>query len=189
MSRLTIPAAFLALALHAVPAHTQTPDGEAALRAELASALWPADIIRLAERYEQLYPAGPAAASAAAWRARALEAQRVLARSDVRLHRSAFKPDGLQDDAAVDLRLAALGDRDAAVRMARRAQRAAADSPASHRYVGWMQYASQLGDQHASYELALFFRRDAQPLMASKYEHLALNLGYEPPVALDNVRK
>jgi hypothetical protein len=189
MPRLPLAATVLVLALHALPLHAQALDGEPALRATLASALWPADIVRLADQYTQRYPNGPAVADAADWRARATQAQRVLARSDVRLHRTAFQPEGADEDLAADLRLAALGDREAAVRMARRAQRMADDSAASHRYVGWLQYASQLGDQNASYELALFFRRDAQPMLASKYEHLALNLGYQPPAALDNIRK
>jgi hypothetical protein len=189
MPRLPIAATLLVLALHALPGQAQGLDGEPALRATLASAAWPADIVRLADQYLQRYPGGPAAASANDWRARAIAAQRVLARSDVRLHRAAFHPAATDDDIAADLRLAALGDREAAVRMARRAQRASDDGAAGHRYVGWLQYASQLGDQNASYELALFFRRDAQPVLASKYEHLALNLGYEPPAALDNIRK
>lgn len=189
MPRTALAATLIALALHGVPAQAQALDGEAALRESLASAVWPAEIVRLADQYAQRYPNGPASASAGEWRARAVEAQRVLARSDVRLHRSAFLADSVDADAAADLRLAALGDRDAAVRMARRAQRAPADSAVANRYVGWLQYATQLGDQNASYELALFFRRDAQPVLASKYEHLALNLGYEPPAALDNIRK
>ena len=185
-----IAAAALLLALNALPLQAQPLDGEAALRQTLSSALWPADIVRLADQYTQRYPDGQAAASANAWRASAVEAQRVLARNDVRLHRTAFAPVGIDDGTAADLRLAALGDRDAAVRMARRAQRAVGDDGAAvHRYVGWLQYASQLGDQNASHELALFFRRDAQPVLASKYEHVALNLGYEPRAALDNIRK
>jgi hypothetical protein len=189
MPRLPFAATVLALALHALPVQAQVLDGEPALRASLASAVWPADIVRLADQYTQRYPSGPAVAHATDWRTRATEAKKVLARSDVRLHRAAFHPDDADDETAADLRLAALGDREAAVRMARRAQRASDDSTASHRYVGWLQYASQLGDQNASYELALFFRRDAQPMLASKYEHLALNLGYQPPAALDNIRK
>jgi hypothetical protein len=189
MPRTPIAAALLMLALHAMPLQAQSLDGEPALRQTLASALWPADIVRLADEYARRYPNGPAIASAGAWRASAIEAQRVLARSDVRLHRAAFNPSGADDAAAADLRLAALGDRDAAVRMARRAQQSETDGAATHRYIGWLQYASQLGDQNASYELALYFRRDAQPVLASKYEHLALNLGYEPRMALDNIRK
>jgi hypothetical protein len=189
MPNKTMATALLLLALQALPVQAQAMDGEPALRATLASALWPADIVRLADQYAQHYPSGPAVASAQEWRARATEAKRVLARNDVRLHRAAFNPASNDPDTADDLRLAALGDREAAVRMARRAQRMEGDSAAVHRYVGWLQYASQLGDQNASYELALFFRRDAQPVLASKYEHLAMNLGYQPPAALDNIRK
>jgi hypothetical protein len=190
MPRLPITATVFSLALHALTLQAQTADGEPALRAALVAVLWPADIVRLAEQYQRHFPDGPAAVSAAAWRGRAAEAQQVLARSDVRLHRAAFDAASADEQSVADLRLAALGNREAAVRMARRAQQLRDDAPAAaHRYVGWLQYASQLGHQDASYELALFFRREAQPALASKYENRALHLGYEPPAALDNIRK
>ena len=190
MPRFPLAAILLILSLCAAPLKAEPLDTEPALRSALVAALWPSDIVRLADQYRQRYPDGPAAASAALWRDRAADSQRVLARSDVRLHRAAFNPERADEPTLGDLRLAALGDRDAAVRMARQAQRSKDDSPAAaNRYVGWLQYATQLGHQNASYELALFFRREAQPVLASKYENLALNLGYEPPVALDNIRK
>jgi len=195
MPRTLIAASLLLLTLCGTALKAQTLDGEAALRESLATALWPGDIVRLADQYRQRYPDGPAAASATLWRERAAESQRVLSRNDVRLHRAAFSPASADasDPTVSDLRQAALGDREAAVRLARQyqhAKRAGADGDAmANRYVGWLQYASQLGSERASYELALHFRRDAQPVLASKYENLALALGYQPPVALDNIRK
>jgi hypothetical protein len=173
----------------AMPAAADPTDGEAALRAQLDSALWPADIVRLAEQYRRQFPDGPAAAAAELWRERAAESMRVLGRNDVRLHRAAFRPAEPAEDWAADLRLAALGDRGAAVRLAHRARVNEDGQAMAHRYVGWLQYATQLGDERASYELALHFRQQAQPVLAARYEELALNLGYQPPVALDNLRK
>ena len=57
------------------------------------------------------------------------------------------------------------------------------------RYEGWMQYAAALGNGIASYRLALYYRRQAQPQLASQYEALARSLGYTPPPSLDNQRK
>lgn len=183
-------AALLGLALAGpVPARAATGDGEGALREELQQAVWPADIVRLADQYLSHYPGGQAADDASALRARAGVTAVVLKRNDVRLYRSAFQP---APDPALheDLRRAALGDAGAAVRLARAHQRGAAGAPQdANRYVGWLQYASMLGDERASYELALHFRREAQPVLAAKYEARAVELGFTPPRDLDHVRK
>jgi TPR repeat protein len=54
---------------------------------------------------------------------------------------------------------------------------------------GWMQYAAALGNGIASYELAVYYRRQEQPVPAAQYETRARDLGYTPPSTLDNVRK
>jgi hypothetical protein len=46
-----------------------------------------------------------------------------------------------------------------------------------------------LGDEKANYELALHYRREAQPVLAAQYEARAVELGFTPPRALDHVRK
>ena len=189
MRKKSLVAALSLMICSALPAVAQPTDSEGALRAQLDSALWPGDIVRLAEQYRQQFPEGPAAAMADAWRERAAESLRVLGRNDVRLHRAAFRPAEPAEVGAADLRLAALGDRAAAVRLAHRARNAEDANSGPHRYVGWLQYATQLGDERASYELALHFRKQAQPVLAARYEDLALSMGYQPPVALDNLRK
>ena len=57
------------------------------------------------------------------------------------------------------------------------------------RYVGWLQYAGGLGNGIASYELALYYREVAQPLLAAQAEAQARQLGYSPPRALGHARK
>ena len=52
-----------------------------------------------------------------------------------------------------------------------------------------MQYAAALGNGIASYDLALYYRRLDQPLLAAQYEARARDLGYTPPPSLDNTRK
>ena len=66
----------------------------------------------------------------------------------------------------------------------------AAGMPADpNRYEGWLQYAAMLGNDGASYELALHYRRIGQPVLASKYEARAAELGFVAPRALDHNRK
>jgi hypothetical protein len=171
-------------------AQAATSESEGALRQELQQAVWPADIVRLADQYLSRYPGAAWAGSASTLRERAGMTMVVLKRNDVRLYRSAFQP--ASDAGAVqdDLRRAALGDSAAAVRLAHLQQRGEGGLPQDmNRYVGWLQYASMLGDERASYELALHFRRDAQPVLAAKYEARALELGFKPPRDLDHVRK
>lgn len=166
-------------------AQAQSSPGEGALRAEVSEALWPGDIVRAADRFLQAYPSSPDAVAVADERERALETWRVVRLPDLRLYRTAFDPAGAPAPLRADLRLAALGDRSAAVRLAE-ASRAA---QAPERWIGWLQYAATLGDDEASYALALHYRRSGQPLLASRWEARALALGYRPAPALDNVRK
>jgi hypothetical protein len=193
MSSRHIWSAVMGLGLMVGAAHGAAPvgsDAEGALRQELQQAVWPADIVRLADQYLSRYPAGEGASSASTLRERAGLTMVVLKRSDVRLYRSAFQP--ASDTGAIqdDLRRAALGDSEAAVRLARLHQRGDAGlAQDTNRYVGWLQYASMLGDERASYELALHFRREAQPVLAAKYEARAVELGFTPPRDLDHFRK
>lgn len=189
-ARLAAAVLALGFSLGAGAAAPSASEGEGALRQELQQAVWPADIVRLADQYLSRFPGGSWSGDANTLRERAGMTAVVLKRSDVRLYRSAFQP--AEADAAVhdDLRRAALGDAAAAVRLALRHQRGE-DGLAqdTNRYVGWLQYASMLGDERASYELALHFRRDAQPVLAAKYEARAVELGFTLPRDLDHVRK
>ena len=174
----------------AAQAATPVEDSESDLRAQLQEAVWPADIVRLADQYLSRYPAGAWAGSASALRERAGMTMVVLKRNDVRLYRSAFQSATDVSAAQEDVRRAALGDIAAAVRIAHLHQRGEAGMAQDmNRYVGWLQYASMLGDDRASYELALHYRREAQPALAAKYEARAVELGFTPPRDLDHVRK
>lgn len=180
----------LSLSLGAGAAAQGSVEGEGALRQELQQAVWPADIVRLADQYLTRYPSGAWAGDASALRERAGLTAVVLKRNDVRLYRTAFQHTDADEAVHEDLRRAALGDAPAAVRLARRYQRGDGGLPQdANRYVGWLQYASMLGDERASYELALHFRRDAQPVLAAKYEARAVELGFTPPRDLDHIRK
>ncbi len=176
------------------------PLDERADWARLQAAVWPADVVRAAADYLARYPQSPLAGSAVVAREGAGEAAQILARSDVRLFRSAFvqaaadggpgysAADAAATPAANDIVKAGRGDKDAAARVARGWGRQSGRWNVG-RYEGWLQYAAALGNGIASYELALHYRRAEQPLLAAQFEDRARELGYTPPPSLDNSRK
>ncbi|MBQ0961322.1 caspase family protein [Ideonella sp. 4Y11] len=154
----------------------------------LQEATWPPEVLQLADAYLRDHPDSKLAGAAKVARTGSDNAARLLKRSDVRLYKSAFQlQDSLSEDERRDIARAGIGDKDAAARMGRRAM--AKGGTGLPRYEGWLQYASALGNGIAAYELALHYRRQEQPVMASRYEAIARELGYNPPVSLDNVRK
>jgi len=159
---------------------------EAADWAQLEAALWPAEVERLAAEFLKNHVDSRLAGSAQVAREGAREAMQILRRNDVRLFRSAFQTSDHAN--AAELAKAGRGDKDAAARLARQYGRDAARFD-SGRYEGWLQYAAALGNGIASYELALHYRRVAQPLLAAQFEARARELGYTPPPSLDNTRK
>jgi len=181
--RLAVAAALAAMLLPAAAAPAD--DIEAAARLAATSAVWPADVVRLADDYLRRFGDTPQAAAIAHRREQARAAVEALRRPDVMLFRPAFTEAAVADpEACADAQLAAAGDRAAIRRLAERA--AAAHSP---RVVGWLQYGVALGDDEAAYALALHYRRQDQPALAQMYESQALAMGYAPPLALDHARK
>ena len=157
---------------------------EPALRQAWQSALWPADIARLAASYADRYPGQDLAAEAASQRDRAQKSATLLQQPTVQLFRRAFAVSAESGHEAPLLRRAALGDAAAALQLARQTAQAG-DARLAH---GWLQFASELGSNQAAYALALHYRREAQPLLASQYQARAVALGFEPPLALNHLR-
>jgi hypothetical protein len=163
---------------------------EATAWRELRESLWPPDVVRLAEAYLKAYPESRLAGSAQVAHEGAAESVKVLRGNDVRLYRSAFQTRSTRQEWLEELRKAARGDKDAAARIARAYLRGGSDAEVDpNRYEGWLQYAAALGNGIACYELALYYRRQGQPVPAAQYESRARDLGYTPPRTLDNVRK
>lgn len=175
----------------AQPKPAPVDQAEVALRQSLQESLWPADIMRLSADYLRQYPRGPWSDAARVLYERSRDTMRTLGRSDVHLYKAAFQPGpGVPPEVKADIRKAALGDHDAAARLARWCRQSDKDLPEPlGRYVGWLQFASLMGNDRASYELALYFRQADQPALAAMYEARAVALGYVLPTALDNVRK
>ena len=171
----------------AVPVVQARPNpSELKLRQDLLRATWPADLVRLADEYLQHHAQQPWAADALNIRQRAQQTALLLRRDDVHLFRSAFALPSEHSPAVEDLRLAALGDASAALRLARLARNT---EGAARQQVGWLQLAALLGSERAAYDLALHFRRQSQPLMASVYETRAIELGHVQAPVLDHHRK
>ncbi len=165
-------------------------ENEGKLQQQLQQAVWPGDIVDLATQYLVRFPSGSAAGQARTLRDQAGATMRVLSARDVRLYRNAFVEAGDGASLQAELRRAALGDRQAAVRLARLHQRGEGGvARDENRYLGWLQLAAMLGDDRASYELALHYRREAQPVLAAQYEARAVELGFTPPRDLDHIRK
>lgn len=157
---------------------------------DLEASLWPADVLRLAEEYLQRYPQSTRVGSVQVSREGAGEAVQALRRSDVRLYRSAFQPRTTRPLWLAEWYKAARGDKDAAARIARAYLNGSDDiAPDTNRYEGWLQYAAALGNGIASYELAVWYRRQGQPVPAAQYEARSRELGYTPPPTLDHYRK
>lgn len=163
---------------------------EAAMREEMQKALWPADIVRLSREYLGRYARGPTAAQARSALERAEKSMRALERKEVGLYRADFQIDSAPVATREQIRQAALGDKDAALQVARLHESGDGGvARDANRYIGWLQYAAALGNGLASYELALHYRRENQPALAAPYEARAEELGYRPPPSLDNIRK
>ncbi len=89
-----------------------------------------------------------------------------------------------------DVRKASLADEEAALRVARHPRDRAADARSDGIHdIGWLQYSAALGSAAGNYALAMHYRKDNQPALAAPYEARAGELGFNIPVALDNVRK
>ena len=158
--------------------------------ASLQAAFWPPDLFRLAQRFRERYPASSRAVAADVVAEGAREAANILRSNGVRLYRNSFAPDVERGEPYnTDLGKAARGDKDAAARIGR--QRFTTDSSGAvvSLYEGWMQFAAELGNGIASYELALHFRRRNQPQPAARWEARARELGYNPPASLEHYRK
>lgn len=167
---------------------------EADAWALLERQVWPADVVRISAEYLKNYPDSQLIGSAQVAHDGATEALQILRRNNVRLYHSAFEamPE-LPPERAPDIAKAGRGDKDAAARLGRYYGRSVASvndrSDNMGRFEGWMQYAAGLGNGIASYDLALHYRKVAQPQLASEYEARARALGYTPPPSLDNSRK
>lgn len=164
---------------------------EKTLWKQVEDSTWPSDVIKLCDNYLKQYPQSKLAPAATVAREGAGDAAKAMQRNDVRLYRSAFngKPE-MPASWWRDIRKSARGDKDAAARLAHMYKSGDDGLPQDvNRYEGWLQFSAALGNGIASYELALFYRNQDQPLLAAQYETRARELGYTPPPTLDHYRK
>ncbi|RZS39741.1 caspase domain-containing protein [Limnobacter thiooxidans] len=173
------------------------PPAEQAAWETIQNTDWPVDLLRLCNAFLATYPDSAQAQTVGLLLAGAKEALRILRSKEVKLFKTSFvipppvsqaSSEQLPHSQRTELMRAARGDKDAAARIAR-LHRALETEQGLLRYVGWLQYASGLGNGIASYELALYYREAAQPLLAAQAEARARQLGYSPPRALGHERK
>ena len=187
--------ALVALTLLAAPAaHSEliaVPGANPTVLAEqIRQGRWPAEIVKAADECLARFPDSACSAEALAARPAAAHAASALRARNVNLYRSAVLDSRLGTDMQADLHAAALGDGHAAERIGQLYGHGAdASVTERHRFVAWMSYAAQLGDERASYELALVFRTSGEPAIAAMWEARATQLGFVPPLALDHIRK
>lgn len=168
----------------------QPGDSEQGLSQALVEANWPADITQLATNYLERYPLAAGAATARRLKDQAAKPEAVLARADVRLYRRAFAVAQAKPELAQDIHQAALGDHRAAMRLSQAHQHGERGAAKDERLVlGWLQYAAVLGNDQAAYDLAVYFRGQDQPAVASQYEALAVALNHPFPTELNHIRK
>jgi hypothetical protein len=194
MAKISFASCVLALACLVGSVNAAPPrpigDAEASLRQSMQEALWPADIARLAADYLRQYPRGGWADAARVLYERANASARLLSRKEVQLYKGAFEPVAMPPDLNAEVRRAALGDQNAAIRLAHMVKGSSDMSESKiSRYIGWLQFATMEGSDAAAYELAVYYRQTDQPALAAQYEARALALGYVLPTVLDHFRK
>jgi hypothetical protein len=191
-ARVQVPLAVASVEPGAVVQPRMSPQEETAWQS-IQSTQWPVDLLRLCQAFLESYPNSIQARSVNVYQAGAQQALQVLRSKEVKLFKTSFVlperlPSEMKADSSADLIRAARGDKDAAARIAR-LHRELDAVQGELRYVGWLQYAGGLGNGIASYELALYYREAAQPLLAAQAEAKARQLGYSPPRALGHARK
>lgn len=191
-AKVQVPLAWHSSAGNKAQAVKMSPEEEAEWQLIQGTA-WPIDLLKRCREFLDKYPNSPQASSVVLYQTGAADALRILRSKDVKLFKTSFVVPELAAQATgnntvSELNRAARGDKDAAARIAR-LHRQLDTEQAMLRYVGWLQYASGLGNGIASYELALYYRESDQPLLAAQAEARARQLGYSPPPSLGHERK
>ena len=149
----------------------------------IQTAMQPARLLRLSEECERDFPASPLGEQSrriAAGARQALDIQRSIGLS------GDFFEDSVGDAAYRDNLINAVrGDKEAAYRIAtayRSGESGVAASP--RRTEQWLQFAAELGNGKAAWELAEIYNYGGLVADAARFEKKAIDLGYQPPVRL-----
>lgn len=163
----------------------KSAEEEASALEALRALVWPRDIQRAATDFLQKFADSPFASAVEVAQVGSAAGARVLSNPDITLQRRDFQPrpdiDGRYNE---DLRRASRGDKDAAVRVAERLRPNSYTGPAATIFEGWMQFASELGNGIAAYELARYYSAANRPAVAGRWEARAKQLGYTIPPSL-----
>lgn len=191
-SRVSIRPPSTVVAVAPSPAAPQVPKEDPVIEerafAGIGEALWPAEAGRRARAFLERYPQSRFHTAATVAAAGASESALRLRQGQAELFQRDFsaRPE-LGEAFNEDLRRAAVGDKEAAARVAQ--QLLARGSGAMARsYVAWMQFSAELGNGIAAYDLSRYFADNGQGAESGRWETLARQLGYVPPPRLRNVR-
>lgn len=167
------------------PPPPEDPRIEQAAFGALGETLWPGDVLKLSRAFAERYPNSRFFSAAQVAADGAADAAKLLSRPDISLYRRDFQLEPtLGESFNEDLRRAARGDKDASARVAERLLPAESSGRAAQRYEGWMQYAAELGNGIASYDLARYYNERGQPAKAATWASRATQLGYVVPPQL-----
>lgn len=152
---------------------------------QLRGLLWPKDVQRASAEFIRRYPESRYANATRVSAEGAVAGAGVLSSPDISLERADFQP---RPEFGVafneDLRRASRGDKDAAARVAERLRSRETRGPEAQRYEGWMQYAAELGNGIAAYDLARYYNAIGLASLAGRWGSRAKQLGYVPPPSL-----
>lgn len=151
----------------------------------IQTVMQPARLLRLSEECERDFAASPLGEQSrriAAGARQALDIQRSIGLS------GDFFEDSVGDAAyRNNLIRAVRGDKEAAYRIAAAYKSGGSGVAASPRRAEqWLQFAAELGNGKAAWELAEIYNYDGLVGDAARFEKMALELGYQPPVRLPN---
>lgn len=149
----------------------------------IQTAMQPARLLRLSEECERDFPASPLGEQSrriAAGARHALDIQRSIGLS------GDFFEDSVGDAAYRDNLINAVrGDKEAAYRIAVAYKSGASGVAANPRRTEqWLQFAAELGNGKAAWELAEIYNYGGLVADAARFEKKAIDLGYQPPVRL-----
>ncbi|MCX7165092.1 MAG: hypothetical protein NTV11_02315 [Rhodocyclales bacterium] len=149
----------------------------------IQTVMQPARLLRLSEECERDFPASPLGEQSrlvAAGARHALDIQRAIGLS------GDFFEDPVGDAAYRDnLVNAVRGDKEAAYRIAVAYKSGGSGVAANPRRTEqWLQFAAELGNGKAAWELAEIYNYGGLVADAARFEKIALDLGYQPPVRL-----
>ncbi len=137
-------------------------------------AVWPADAVKLGKVFQGCHPDKVSSEM--------VDRIEIMKASQAVIRKTSLFPEGFFAAKQEYLRLAGLGDSDAALK-------AAESCKEGSRRIAWLEYAALLGNARAAKSLTNHYSTLGQTNEAAKWLKLAVEQGAQMPATFDNVRK